>query len=108
MALKKKIDIYGYQPEYIIIDTVDFSKVLNNTKFRTLYYKNEEERRENLEAYIFRKDYCLPGCKSIIECYEYLKTLPEFDGSEDVIEEESEQEVESVLIEEQETAEENN
>lgn len=92
MALKKKIEKYGVEVEYIIVDRIDYVKQTNSTHFTVSYYKDEAERRLGLERRIFTDSYSFPRYMSIVDCYEFLKAPGSIlEGSEDVFEEKEEE-----------------
>ena len=62
--------------------------VNQQTSIAVLSYVNEENRIEDLDKMIYKKSttYEIPydETMTIEKAYEYLKTLPEFEGAEDV------------------------
>ena len=103
MALTKSINKFGIEmaDAYWVIDRIDFTKYLDSptetpagivegwdTDVYVLVYSNKEAR-DNKDAFIDQYNYRFQhnkesGLSIQAEAYAYLKTLDEFEGTEDV------------------------
>ena len=83
MALKKQKQNFGYNFEYWMITSRSYAKEPNRTDFVISLYKDKEARDTDIYSAVESRQYFLEGDITTEECYNYLKTLPEFEGAED-------------------------
>ena len=83
MALKKQKQNYGYNFEYWMITARSYTKEPNRTDFVVSLYKDKATRDADIYSAVESRQYTLIGDATTEECYNYLKTLPEFEGAED-------------------------
>lgn len=83
MALKKKITKFGYDFEYSMISNINFNKESNKTYITVNLYKDKATRDEDITNYAEYIDFVAEGNKTIAECYDFLKTLEQYQDAED-------------------------
>lgn len=83
MALKKQKQNFGYNFEYWMITSRSYAKEPNRTDFVISLYKDKESRDTDIYCAVESRQYFLEGDISTEGCYNYVKTLPEFEGAED-------------------------
>jgi len=83
MALKKQKQNFGYNFEYWMITARSYCKEPNRTDVVISLYKDKEARDADIFCAVESRQYTIEGDATSELCYNYLKTLPEFDGAED-------------------------
>lgn len=83
MALRKTKKVFGYDFNYWMITSRNYSKEYNRTEFVVSLYKNQDMRQEDVHSAIESYTYNLDGEQTTEACYNYLKTLSEYKDAED-------------------------
>jgi len=83
MALKKKINRFGYDFEYSMISILGYSKELNKTHITVSLYKDKATRDEDITNFGHSMDFTADGNKTVSECYDFLKTTEQYQDAED-------------------------
>jgi len=85
MALLKKVNFKGYDYEYWGYIEYSFSKIENKTFIKLCLFKNIETRQIDINNYIDNKCFLFDGNLSVKKCFEKIKLMEEFAGSEDLL-----------------------
>ncbi|MDP9653340.1 UNVERIFIED_ORG: hypothetical protein J2W87_001249 [Pseudomonas putida] len=83
MALKKNISFRGLVVEEAYVRVVTPTIAPGNTRFVFVAQIMASAEHEPLSSSSFEAPYSLLGSNPVEQAYEYLKTLPEFEGCTD-------------------------
>lgn len=83
MALKKQKQCYGYNFEYWMITNRSYNKENDKTNIVISLYKDKSARDNDIFCAVESYQYDIIGDNSTEQCYNYLKTQPDFEDAED-------------------------
>lgn len=83
MALKKKIEKFGYDFEYNMISHMNYSKEDNTTIILVSLYKNQETREEDIHNFADIFEFKAHGNITIEQAYNFLKHTQTYKNAED-------------------------
>lgn len=83
MALKKKIEKFGYYFEYNMISHMNYSKEDNSTIIFVSLYKNQSTREEDIHNFADIFEFKTHGNMSVEQAYKFLKTTKFYHDAED-------------------------
>ena len=83
MALKKRINKFGYEFEYNMIDHMNYSKEDDSTIITIELFKSKAARDADIHNYADLIEFKAHGNMTVEQAYNFLKTTPFYHDAED-------------------------